>query len=64
LLEFVLDIKVIILELFLEISVLVEQVVELIHFKVQVVFGDFKLSDFFFVVLNLAIQSKLFLLQN
>jgi len=47
--EFVFNIEVVILELGLEISILVKQVIKLVHLEVKVLLGNFKLSDLFLV---------------
>jgi len=62
--ELILNVKVIILEFLLKISVLVEQVIQLIHFKIKVILCNFKLPNLFLVRLNLGVNSQFLLLKD
>jgi hypothetical protein len=62
--EFIFDVEVIVFQFFLKICVFVEKIVEFVHFEVEILLGNFKLSDLFFVTLYLIVESELLLLEN
>ena len=62
--ELVLNVEVIVGELGLVSCVLVVEVVELIHFEVQVLEGHVQLSDIFLMGLHVLVQSHFLLLQD
>lgn len=62
--KLIFDVEVIIFKFDLEVVVLVEQVIQLVHFEVQVLLGHLQLSDFLLVTVDLRIQAQLLLLQN
>jgi hypothetical protein len=64
LLKLIFDVEVSILQFNLQIVVLVEKVVELIHLKVQILLSHFQLSNLLLVSLHMLVQSQLLLLQN
>ncbi len=64
LLELHFDVKVVIGKFLLSFIVLVNQVIELVHFKDLVLLGDFELTDFLLMSINLGIDPNFFLIQD
>ena len=62
--EFIFNIEVVILQFFLEVGVLVEQIVELVHLEIKVLFGDLEHSDLFLMTLDLVVESHLLLFED
>jgi len=63
LLELIFNVEVIVSHLGLLGGVLVEQIIQLVHFEVKVLESNFEGADFFFMTLHLVVKSELFLLQ-
>lgn len=62
--EFHLDVKVVIGELLLMLIVLVDQVIELVHFEDLVLLGDFQLSNLLVVTFNRGINADFLLIED
>ena len=62
--KLILNVEVVILQLFLEVSVLVEQIVELVHLEIKVLFGDLEHSDLFFMTSDLVVEPHLLLFED
>lgn len=62
--KLVLNIEVSVFKPLLQIVVFVKQVIEFVHFEVEIFLGHFKLPDFFLVTSHLVVQSQFLLLEN